>query len=155
MNVTEVLGTARDAITVKRVFAEPYEKDGLTVIAAAAVTGGAGGGSGTDPRGQQGEGAGFGAKARPVGAYIIEAGRVTWRPAIDPNRIITMVSVIAVAYLLRRSRSRQAGALRSRGEESPSTSHTRCRERHHRAAEVRPPLHAPGNGGSDTYSGQE
>jgi len=34
MNVMEVLGTARDAITVKRVFAEPYERDGLVVIAA-------------------------------------------------------------------------------------------------------------------------
>jgi len=53
MNVTEVLGTARDAITVKRVFAEPYEKDGLTVIAAAAVTGGAGGGSGTTREGSR------------------------------------------------------------------------------------------------------
>ncbi len=109
MNITEVLGTARDALTVKRVFAEPYEKDGLTVIAAAAVTGGGGGGSGTDPNGQQGEGAGFGANARPVGAYVIKDGHVTWRPAIDLNRVITMVSMIAIAYLLRRPRSRGAG----------------------------------------------
>lgn len=108
MDVTEVLGTARDAITVKRVFAEPYEKDGLTVIAAAAVTGGAGGGSGTDPGGQQGEGAGFAANARPVGAYVIKDGQVNWRPAIDPNRIITMLGLIAIAYLLRRPRSRKA-----------------------------------------------
>jgi hypothetical protein len=42
MKVTEALSRASDAITVKRVFAEPYEKEGLTVIAAAAVTGGAG-----------------------------------------------------------------------------------------------------------------
>ena len=34
MKVTEVMGTASDAITVKRVFAEPYEKDGLTFIPA-------------------------------------------------------------------------------------------------------------------------
>jgi uncharacterized spore protein YtfJ len=110
MDVSEVLGAAREAITVKRVFAEPYEKDGLTVIAAAAVTGGAGGGSGTDPRGQQGAGGGFGANARPVGAYVIKDGQVNWRPAIDPNRIITMAGLIAVAYLLRRPRSRKAGA---------------------------------------------
>ena len=44
MKVTEVLSTAKDAITVKRVFGEPYEKDGLTVIPAAVVGGGAGGG---------------------------------------------------------------------------------------------------------------
>ncbi len=43
MKVSEALGRASDAITVKRVFAEPYEKEGLAIIAAAAVTGGAGG----------------------------------------------------------------------------------------------------------------
>lgn len=107
MKVTEALGTASDAITVKRVFAEPYEKEGLTVIAAAAVTGGAGGGSGTDPRGQHGEGAGFGANARPVGAFVIKHGQLSWRPAIDPNRIITAVSLIVIAYLLRRPRGRK------------------------------------------------
>ena len=32
MDVTEVLNKARDAITVSRVYGEPYEKDGLTVI---------------------------------------------------------------------------------------------------------------------------
>ena len=109
MKVAEVLGTARDAITVKRVFAEPYEKDGVTVIAAAAVAGGAGGGSGTDNKGQQGEGGGFGVSARPAGAYVIKDGQVAWRPAIDANRIITMVGLIAIAYLLRRPRSKKAG----------------------------------------------
>ena len=107
MNVMEVLGTARDAITVKRVFAEPYERDGLVVIAAASVTGGAGGGLGTDPRCEQGEGAGFGANARPVGAYVIENVHVSWRPAIDANGLILMVGMIIIAYVLRRPRSRK------------------------------------------------
>jgi uncharacterized spore protein YtfJ len=102
MDLADVLSTTKDAITVRRVFAEPYEKDGLTIIAAARVTGGAGGGTGTDPKGQQGEGAGFGASARPVGAYVIKDGQVTWRPAIDANRVIAMVGVIALAYVLRR-----------------------------------------------------
>ena len=52
MKVTEILSAAKDAITVKRVYAEPYEKDGLTVIAAAVVSGGAGGGTGHDDKGQ-------------------------------------------------------------------------------------------------------
>ena len=107
MKVTEALSAANDAITVKRVFAEPYEKDGMTVIAAAAVAGGAGGGSGTDPQGQQGEGGGFGANARPVGAYVIKDGQLHWRPAIDANRIITMVGLMVIAYLLRRPRGRK------------------------------------------------
>ena len=32
MKVDEVLSSARDTFTVKRVYGEPYEKDGLTVI---------------------------------------------------------------------------------------------------------------------------
>jgi uncharacterized spore protein YtfJ len=113
MKIIELLGAANDAITVKRVFAEPYDKDGLTIIPAAAVTGAAGGGSGTDPRGQEGEGGGFGANARPVGAYVIKDGQVHWRPAIDPNRIITMVSLIVIAYILRRPRGRERDQVRA------------------------------------------
>ncbi len=41
MHVAELATTVRDAITVSRVFAEPYEKDGVTVIAAATVPSGA------------------------------------------------------------------------------------------------------------------
>ena len=108
MRVTEAVGTAREAITVERVFAAPYEKGGVTVIAAAAVAGGAGGGSGTDAQGQDGEGGGFGARARPVGAYVVRDGEVTWQPAVDVNRIVTMVGLVLVAYLLRRPRRRTA-----------------------------------------------
>jgi uncharacterized spore protein YtfJ len=60
MKVAELATTVRDTITVSRVFAEPYEKDGVTVIAAATVAGGAGGGGGHDERGQKGEGGGLG-----------------------------------------------------------------------------------------------
>jgi len=109
MEMTEAVSTARDALTVKRVFAEPYEKDGVTVIAAAAVAGGAGGGSGTDAEGQDGEGGGFGARARPVGAYVVRNGEVSWRPAVDVNRIVAVVGLVLVTYLLRRPRRRTAG----------------------------------------------
>lgn len=112
MKVDEVLEKARDTITVKRVFAEPLERDGLTIIGAAAVAGGAGGGSGTGPNEEtQGDGAGFGVGARPVGAYVIKDGRLTWRPAIDVNRLITMAGCVAIAYLLsRRARNRSRTA---------------------------------------------
>lgn len=103
MKVLEALDTATDSITVKRVFAEPYETEGLTVIAAAAVTGGAGGGSGTDPRGQQGEGGGLGVHARPVGAYVIKDGQLHWRPAVDANRVLTLACLLGIVYLLRGS----------------------------------------------------
>lgn len=101
MKVREALDAASDLVTVKRVYAEPYEEQGLAVIAAAAVAGGGGGGSGTDPRGQEGEGAGFGGSARPVGAYVIKNGQVRWRPAVDVNRVITIAGLVAIAYLLR------------------------------------------------------
>ena len=88
MKVAELATTVRDAITVSRVFAEPYEKDGVTVIAAATVVGGGGGGGGHDERGQEGEGGGLGVIARPAGAYVIKDGRVWWRPAVDVNRLV-------------------------------------------------------------------
>ena len=37
MKLDEVLGSARDTFTVKRVYGEPYEKGDVTVIPAAAV----------------------------------------------------------------------------------------------------------------------
>ena len=110
MNLADVVSTARDAITVKRVYAEPYEKDGLTVIPAAVVSGGGGGGTGHDEKGQEGEGGGFGVTGRPAGAYVIRNGEVSWRPAVDPNRIVTVVGLVVIAYLLSRPRLVRARA---------------------------------------------
>jgi uncharacterized spore protein YtfJ len=108
MNVTDMLETAKDSITVRRVFGEPYEKDGVTIITAARVMGGGGGGSGggTVAEGgqQEGEGGGFGVRGRPAGAYVLKDGHVRWEPAIDVNRIVAVVGVVAVAYLLSRPR---------------------------------------------------
>ena len=118
MNISDVLTAARDAITVKRVYGEPYEKDGLTVIPAATVGGGGGGGTGHDVKGQENEGGGFGVSGRPVGAYVIRDGQVSWQPAVDPNRIITVLGFVVVAFLLSRPRLMRA----------------RARLAHHRAA---------------------
>lgn len=121
MKLDQVLSTAKDTITVKRVFAEPYEKDDLTVIPAATVGGGAGGGGGHDEKGQEGEGGGFGMSGRPAGAYVIKGGEVTWRPAVDPNRIIAVAGFVLVAYLLSRPRmvrARAAAAKKRSGAET-------------------------------------
>lgn len=104
MKLDDVLTTARDAITIRRVFADPYEKDGVTLIVGAVVSGGGGGGGGHDESGQQGEGAGFGMKARPTGAFIVKNGKVAWRPAIDVNRLMVVAGAVAVAYMFSRVR---------------------------------------------------
>lgn len=101
MDAEEAFAGARDAITVRRVFGDPYERDGVTVIPAAAIAGAVGGGSGDDPEsGQRGGGGGFGIRARPAGAYIVENGRVRWEVATDPARMILLAQGLAGVLLL-------------------------------------------------------
>jgi uncharacterized spore protein YtfJ len=101
MDVQDVITQARDTLTVKRVFGEPYEKNGVTVIPVARVQGGAGGGGGEGPEGQgKGSGSGFGMSARPVGAFLIRGNDLTWRPAIDVNRIVLGGQIVAIVALL-------------------------------------------------------
>src|SRR2546423_695499 len=92
-----MIAQAKDTLTVKRVFGDPYEKDGVVLVPAAAVRGGAGGG--TDPEGKGG-GSGFGLAARPVGAFLIREGEAHWQPAIDVNRAILGGQVVAIVALL-------------------------------------------------------
>ncbi len=100
-SITELVSEHRDAIAVKRVFGEPYETNGMTVIPAAKVMGGGGGGSGESPDGQgRGSGTGFGIAARPAGAYVIRGDEVTWMPAIDVNRVIAGAFAVTVVALL-------------------------------------------------------
>lgn len=108
MKVDDMLEAARDAITVRRVYADPYEKDGVTIIPAAAVAGGGGGGGGHGPGQEEGEGGGFGLAARPVGAYVLAQGRLRWQPAVDVNRLMVSVAAVTVVFLVTRSRIQRA-----------------------------------------------
>ena len=100
MNVAEMLEGAREAMTVKRVYGEPSEREGLTIVPAAHVRGGGGGGGDAQNNG----GAGFGLTARPVGVYVVKDGNVAWEPAVDVTRI-SLLGVVAgiVALLVLRS----------------------------------------------------
>jgi uncharacterized spore protein YtfJ len=73
----------------RRVYGDPYEKDGATIIPAVTVYAGGGFGTG-EVRGEtpSGTGGGGGAIARPVGAYVIRDGKVSWKPAIDVTRMV-------------------------------------------------------------------
>jgi uncharacterized spore protein YtfJ len=106
-DVQELLKGAQDAITAKRVYGDPVEVDGVTVIPAASVRGGGGGGGDNENNG----GGGFGLLARPVGAYVIGPGeRVEWEPAVDVQRmmlgwqVVAGLGVLAAWSLVRRAR---------------------------------------------------
>jgi uncharacterized spore protein YtfJ len=86
MRVTDVVSEAKGAMRASEVFGAPYEKNGVTIIPAAKISGGAGGGGNEgDP---QAGGVGFGVSSRPVGAFVIKGGDVRWQPAVDLNRAI-------------------------------------------------------------------
>jgi len=97
MRVMDVVNEAKGAMRVSEVFGVPYEKDGITIIPAAKISGGAGGGG---DEAQQAGGAGFGVSSRPVGAFVIKGGDVRWQPALDLNRVILMGQVVAIVALL-------------------------------------------------------
>jgi len=100
MTAEGILGQARDALTVKRVFGEPIERNGVTLVPVAAVRGGGGGGGGEEKGGNVGSGGGFGISARPVGAYQIKGDEVTWLPAVDTSRIAVLGQVVGIVALL-------------------------------------------------------
>lgn len=111
MDVLQRVEQMKESMTAKRVFGDPYEKNGVTVIPAARVQGGGGAGGGEGPDGQgSGSGGGFGVNAKPAGAFVIRGDDVAWRPAIDVNRIVFGAQVIAlVALLVVRSISKSRG----------------------------------------------
>ena len=98
--VQRTIENARDAITVRRVYGDPIERDGTVVIPAAAVAGGGGGGGGTDQSGNVGGGSGFGVHARPVGAFVIKDGDVRWEPVVDHERQLVITAALIGAGLL-------------------------------------------------------
>ena len=99
MQVSEMMSSARDAMTVKRVFGEPIEKDGVTIIPVARIAGGGGGGSGDSHEGS-GSGGGYGVMAKPAGVYVVREGEVSWQPALDVNKIVMGGQIVAVVFFL-------------------------------------------------------
>ena len=103
MEMPDAISQAREVLTVRRVFGEPYERDGVTVIPAASVRGGGGGGGGEGPPDQRqgrGWGGGLGVNARPVGAYVVRGGEVTWVPAVDVTQVVLRGQMIVILLLL-------------------------------------------------------
>ena len=105
---SELVEQVNTSIGAKRVFGEPYVKNGITVIPAARIIGGLGGGEGEGPLGEQtpgkeigrGMGGGFGLAGGPAGAYVIKGDSVTWLPAIDVNRLMLGFQVVMIVFFL-------------------------------------------------------
>lgn len=103
MDTREILNQAHDAMSVKRVFGEPIEKDGVTLVPVAMIIGGGGGGGGRtteNDRGGEGSGGGYGGIMRPVGAYVIKGDKATWKPAIDITGIIVGGELVTIVLFL-------------------------------------------------------
>lgn len=99
--VDEILAEAQDVMSVKRVYGEPYQQNGVTFIPAAAIRGGAGGGEGdSSDSSPGGRGGGMGLSARPVGAYQIRDNEVVWVPAADLTRVIVTGQIVVIVALL-------------------------------------------------------
>ena len=99
----KVMDQVRDVVTAsgRQVFGEPYDKNGVTLIPAANVSGGGGGGEdGGNAEGRIAGGGGFGLNARPAGAFVVRGDDVAWLPALDVNRIILGAQLVAIVALL-------------------------------------------------------
>ena len=130
MQAREILAQARDAMNARRVFGEPIDRDGVTIVPVMRLLGGAGGGGGEEnaslggaagvmtdavadattdasiepAAGLQGAaasfGVGFGVKASPAGVYVIKGDDVRWLPAVEPERLAFIAGTIVVIALL-------------------------------------------------------
>lgn len=101
--VRELVDKAKDLITVRQVFGDPIERDGVTVIPAALVRGGGGGGGGTNEN-DSGSGLGFGVSSRPAGSFVIRGDQVEWQPAVDVTRIVQAFAAVLMVFLVFRRR---------------------------------------------------
>jgi len=95
----------REHFTVRQVFGEPIERDGVTVVPVATIAAGGGGGGHRDDTTDD-SGGGFGGHAKPAGIYEIRDGEVRWRPAVDVQRLVSTAALVMAVLLLTRLRRR-------------------------------------------------
>jgi uncharacterized spore protein YtfJ len=94
--LAERLGIYAKADTI---YGEPVERNGVTVIPAAKVMYGFGGGSGAKA-GEEGTGGGGGVAIKPVGYIEIKDGNTRFRSIPDPERVVKIIGVSGVMAFL-------------------------------------------------------
>jgi uncharacterized spore protein YtfJ len=97
--VQDILDKARKTVSVREVYGEPYEREGVTIIPVARVMGAGGGGSGTGTEGE-GMGTGYALKSEPVGVYVIQNGVVDWRPAVNVDKVISGAFLVGIVGII-------------------------------------------------------
>ena len=97
MDPQAILQRVEDVMTARRVFGEPVQVDGVTVLPVATV--GGGGGGGQKEQGPE-SGVGFGLGVRPAGVFVIRDGDAKWRPALNLNRVILGGQIVGLAAVL-------------------------------------------------------
>jgi uncharacterized spore protein YtfJ len=109
MALREFVGGMNEGSTVRRVFGDPIEKDGVLIVPVATLGGGVGGGQGPAAKaaGAAAEepapvswGGGGMWSAKPAGVYVLKNGEVSWIPAVDQNRTIILGVLTGIASLL-------------------------------------------------------
>lgn len=118
--IIDNLRGTRDSLTITRVFGDPYTVDGVTIVPVARLSGGGGGGGGEGSGPNEdggtatgnGFGTGFGVSVRAIGVYEVRGDRLTWKPAIDVERLARngqilagVITLCATLLLLRRTRT--------------------------------------------------
>ena len=93
-----ILQRVEEAMTPRRVFGDPVQVDGVTVLPVARVGGGGGGGQ----RGEHSNesGVGFGLSVQAAGVFVIRDGDAKWRPALNLNRVILGGQIVGLAAIL-------------------------------------------------------
>ncbi len=84
MELRAAIDALGGAVSARRVYGEPIERDGVTVVPAATIFGGGGGGvdaASAEVADPKGGGFGYGLLGWPAGAWEITDAGARWRPA--------------------------------------------------------------------------
>ena len=88
-------------LSVKTVFGDPVERDGVTVVPVAVARFGFGGGGGSGPEeGQGGDGGGGGGTMTAIGHIELRDGRSRFVPVVHPLRMAMLAAATAMAIAL-------------------------------------------------------
>ena len=94
--IAEKLGSAAN---VTRIFGEPVERNGITVIPVSKAMYGFGGGAGTKA-GEEGSGGGGGLMLTPVGYIEIREGKTRFKTIRNPQTLLRIIAVSGLFTLL-------------------------------------------------------